>query len=279
MRYGLDVTNFGEYADPARLCALARRAEAAGWDGLFLWDHVAGPWEGGGAPPTGDPWVLLAGVACATTTLRVGTNVTPVARRRPHVLATQVATLDQLSGGRVTLGVGLGGVPAEFEAYGEASAPAERARMLDEGLDVIAALWTGEEVHHRGTHYTADGVAHRLRPAQRPRVPVWVGGASPAALRRAARWDGWTAGLVVDQSGGIATPPEAIAERVAAVRAERDGDAPFDVAVSCTSEPDATKVVREYEDAGVTWWLEALNGFRGSYDEMTARVDAGPPVP
>jgi probable F420-dependent oxidoreductase len=278
MRFAVEVTNFGDYAEPDRLCDLARSAEAAGWEGLFLWDHVAGPWGEGGAPPTADPWVLLAAAACATGGLRLGTNVTPVARRRPHELAAQVATLDRLSEGRAVLGVGLGGVPAEFEAYGDPSDPGVRAERLDEGLDVVTALWSGDEVHHHGRHFQAEGVRHRLRPVQQPRVPIWVGGSSRAALRRAARWDGWTAGLIVDESGQVARPPEQVARDVATVRGERaEGAGDFDVAVSGYSDPADVELTGEFADAGVTWWLESLNGFRGSFDEMRARVEAGPP--
>jgi alkanesulfonate monooxygenase SsuD/methylene tetrahydromethanopterin reductase-like flavin-dependent oxidoreductase (luciferase family) len=279
MRYGLDVTNFGEYADPRRLADLARRAEGAGWDGLFVWDHVAAPWGVQAAPAMADPWVLLAAAACATERLTLATHVTPVARRRPHVVATQAATLDHLSGGRFVLGVGLGGVPAEFEAFGEEADPVVRAARLDEGLDLIAALWSGEEVDHRGRWYRAVGVRHDLRPVQRPRVPVWVGGTSGPALLRAARWDGWTAGLIVGESGGIARPPEAIAAAVEEIATHRSPGAgtPFHVAVAGPSDPKAPALVGEFADAGVTWWLEALNGFRGTYDEMATRVDAGPP--
>ncbi|WP_345400506.1 LLM class flavin-dependent oxidoreductase [Nonomuraea salmonea] len=100
MRYGIDVAILGELAEPARLVALAREAEAAGWDAVLVWDHLAFAW----GTPSADPWVALAAAAQATSRIRLGTAVTAVARHRPEVLAHTVATLDRLSGGRVILG-------------------------------------------------------------------------------------------------------------------------------------------------------------------------------
>jgi probable F420-dependent oxidoreductase len=278
MRYGLSVIGFADYGEPARLQEVAQAAEAAGWDGLFLWDHLASAW-GGDGPGTADPWVLLAAAACVTDRIRLGTNVTPLPRRRPHVLAAQVATLDRLSGGRSVLGVGLGGVPEELERFGETTDPRVRAEMLDEGLDVVSGLWSGEPVHHHGRHHTVDGVRNRLVPLQRPRPPIWVGGTSPPALRRAARWDGWTTGILGDETGRIGVSPEEIATQVATVLGHRTVTAPFDVVVDGYSPPgeEGVAMVARYRDAGATWWLEGVNGFRGDPDQMLALVAAGPP--
>jgi alkanesulfonate monooxygenase SsuD/methylene tetrahydromethanopterin reductase-like flavin-dependent oxidoreductase (luciferase family) len=278
VRYGIDVINFADYGEPAVFQRVARAAEAAGWDGLFCWDHLAGAWDDG--PPAGDPWVLLAAAACVTVLVRLGTNVTPVPRRRPHVLATQVATLARLSGGRVFLGVGLGGVPDEYERFGEPAGLGIRAELLDEGLDVISALWSGETVTYAGRRHRVTSVRNRLVPVQRPRVPIWVGGGSPPALRRAARWDGWTTPLFADQTGRIGTSPDAIAASVATIQAHRTAATPFDVVVGAYTDPTpaGARMVAEYAAAGATWWLEELNGFRGPLEAMIARVDAGPPA-
>jgi alkanesulfonate monooxygenase SsuD/methylene tetrahydromethanopterin reductase-like flavin-dependent oxidoreductase (luciferase family) len=171
---------------------------------LFVWDHLGFAW---GVPPA-DPWVVLAAVAQATTRIRLGTAVTPLARRRPVVVANAVATLDRLSGGRVVLGAGLGGVSAEFAAFGEPDDPRVRAGKLDEALEVVAALWAGQPVSHAGEHYTVDGVALAPTPVQRPRVPIWIGGHSRAAQRRAARWDGWIIGGDNEQGEMTFEPPE-----------------------------------------------------------------------
>src|SRR4051812_40315496 len=154
MRYGLLVANIGAYADPRNVVRVAEAAEEGGWELLLLWDHLGFVW----GPPAADPWVTLAAAAASTSTLRLGTGVTPVARRRPHVLAHQVATLDVLSGGRVVFGAGVGGSSSEFSKFGDESDTRVRATMLDEGLDVLRALWTGEEVTHEGVHYTVRGV-------------------------------------------------------------------------------------------------------------------------
>ncbi|HLK46364.1 MAG TPA: LLM class flavin-dependent oxidoreductase, partial [Acidimicrobiales bacterium] len=138
MRFGLLAANVGSYSDPRNVVRLAQVAESAGWEALLIWDHLGFVW----GPPAADPWVTLAAVAASTTTLRIGTGITPVPRRRPHVLAHHVATLDMLSGGRVVFGAGLGGIVSEFESFGEDAAPTVRAERLDEGLDVLRRLWS-----------------------------------------------------------------------------------------------------------------------------------------
>lgn len=275
MRYGIDITNLGEYADPRNVVRLAQAAEAAGWEALFIWDHLGFVWNGSSC----DPWIALAAVAASTERLQLGTSVTPVPRRRPHVLAQQVSTLDVLSRGRTVLGVGLGGVQREYTAFGE---PGDRklcAAMLDEGLEVITQLWSGDRVTHRGVHYTVDGVTLRPVPVQRPRIPIWVGGHSPAALRRAARWDGWVP-VCMGERGERVYTPEQLADRLAVInhhRADRESrDLPFEVSVIGHSGRADRALRREYEAAGATLWLEMLHGRRGTLDEMLALTAAGP---
>jgi probable F420-dependent oxidoreductase len=262
VRYGLCVANIGSYADPRVAVEVAVSAEASGWDGIFLWDHLAFVWDA----PAADPWVTLAAIAARTERLRIGTAVTPVARRRPQVLAQQVATLDLLSGGRVVFGAGLGGSASEFGKFGEPTDARVRAELLDEGLELLRALWSGEEVQHRGGHYTVDGVTLRPTPVQRP-VPIWIGGNRPASLRRAARWDGWLADSA--DPTGMTLDPDDVAHGVAAIG--RDG--PFDVAVLGQSDRgDPPK----YERVGATWWLENVHDRRGTIEEMQSLVRAGP---
>src|SRR5437870_9799690 len=146
MRWGICLANIGSFSDPRVPLELAIAAEANGWDGVFIWDHLAFVW----GAPAADPWITLAAIASATSRVRIGTAVTPVARRRPQVLAQQVATLDVLSAGRVVFGAGLGGSPAEFGKFGEPTDAAVRAAMLDEGLDLLRRFWSGDEVTHRG---------------------------------------------------------------------------------------------------------------------------------
>jgi alkanesulfonate monooxygenase SsuD/methylene tetrahydromethanopterin reductase-like flavin-dependent oxidoreductase (luciferase family) len=159
---------------------------------VFVWDHVH--WR---EPALGvaDPWITLAAMAAATKRIRLGPMVTPLARRRPVKVARETITLDQLSGGRLTLGVGLGSdaFGIEYSITGEELDPRRRAGMLDESLEILAAAWSGEPVHHRGEQYTVDGMRFLPRPVQRPGVPVWVAGfyGKTKPLRRAARHQGF----------------------------------------------------------------------------------------
>ena len=198
MRYGVTLPNFGPYADARVLASLAREAEGAGWDGFFLWDHVLlVPW------PTVDPWIAMAAIALATERVRIGALVTPVPRRRPVKLAREIVTLDHLSRGRLILGVGIGAGPWEWDYLGEETDLRTRGDMLDEALELLEQLWTGEPVVHHGRfyHHRGDGgpqdtaerpVPFLPRPLQRPRVPPWVAGVWPnkRPFRRAARYDG-----------------------------------------------------------------------------------------
>lgn len=266
MHYAIEVVTLGNYADPRSVVRLAQAAEAAGWEGLFIWDHLAFAW----GAPSGDPWVILAAVAQTTTRLKLGTAVTPLPRRRPHVLANTIATLDLLSQGRVIFGAGLGGVPQEFTAFGEQDNAQERARRLDEGLDVLTRLWSGEKVTYRGMYYTVNDVALAPLPLQRPRVPVWIGGESRPAMRRAARWDGWVVGGV-NEEGKLIKTPEQLAESLAYIQQHRSPSLPFDVALTGYSMPMDGPLTRDFATAGVTWWLESLHGLRGSFEELQER--------
>jgi probable F420-dependent oxidoreductase len=272
MRYGIDVAIIGELADPGWVVELARAAEAAGWQALFVWDHLAFVW----GVPSADPWVVLAAVAQATTSLRLGPAVTPLPRRRPVTVAHALATLDRLSNGRVVLGAGLGGVPVEYAAFGEPDDAGQRAQRLDEALCVIDALCRGDLVRHAGGHYRVDGVALAPPPVQRPRVPIWIGGGSRAALRRAARWDGWIIGGD-DEQGRMVLPPQRLAADIGYLRRHRVDAGDHEVALIGASAPGDGAMIREYADAGATWWLEHIHGKRGSLADLMVRVAAGPP--
>jgi alkanesulfonate monooxygenase SsuD/methylene tetrahydromethanopterin reductase-like flavin-dependent oxidoreductase (luciferase family) len=275
MRYGIVTANLGDYADPRVAVRLARAAEAAGWEAFFVWDHL-GFVRG---VPSGDPWVILSAVAASTTHLKLGLAVTPLARRRPQVLANALASLDLLSAGRAIFGVGLGGVPEEFTTFGEPGDAKQRAAMLDEGLQILDGLWSGETVTHCGQHYTVEGVSLVPRPLQRPRIPIWIGGEGTPALRRAARWDGWLAPATShDWIPTMSKSPERIAEMVATIRRQRTTTGPFEVAIDGYSEAGDPALPRAYQAAGATWWLESIHGMRGPPEEIMQRVEAGPPA-
>jgi alkanesulfonate monooxygenase SsuD/methylene tetrahydromethanopterin reductase-like flavin-dependent oxidoreductase (luciferase family) len=273
MKFGIDIINAGHFGDPKNLVEIAKAAEASGWDGFFLWDHLAFIWNGASA----DPYVSLAAVAATTEKLLLCPAITPVARRRPHMLAQQLVSLDWLSNGRVIFGAGLGGVAREFTAFGEPFEPKEVAAMLDEGLDVIAKLWTGEPVTHHGKHYTVENVTFQPKPVQQPRIPVWIGGESKPAARRAARWDGWIIGTS-SPDGKTGKTPEQLVADLEWMKSERSDDATFDVGVIGSSEPGQPSRVREYEQAGATWWLESIHEHRTTPDKLMERVKAGPPL-
>ena len=246
---GIYVAPFDELADPNEVRALAEAAEAHGWDGLFLWDHVAY------RPPTrgvADPWVTLSACAVATERIRLGPMVTPLSRRRVQKVARETVTLDQLSGGRLILGVGLGSDRnGELEPFGEVVDPRERARLLDRGLERLAELWAGE---------------FEPLPVQRPRVPVWVAGRWPkrAPLRRAARWDGF---FPIELTG-----PDALAEVAATLAGLRERtDEPFDLVVETRPGEDPTPWVA----AGATWCLTSFDRTSPAAAVREA-IEAGP---
>ena len=257
VRRGIFVAPFDELYDPRLLARLAARAEERGWDGFFVWDHVVY------SPPVrsvADPWVALAAVACATERVAIGPLVTPLARRRVAKLARETVTLDHLSGGRTVFGAGLGGERhGEFGPFGDPDDPRERARLLDEGLERLAAYWDGEL--EPGPAQRADGP----QGAAPGRIPVWIAGRWPnrRPLRRAARWDGF---FPIDLHD-----PAQLAEMTAELRELRGADAgPFEVIVSNTAGDPA-----DWEAAGATWRLEEF-GPSPSAAEVRAAIDAGP---
>lgn len=246
IKRGLYLAPFDRLADPRLLADLAGSAESSGWDGLFLWDRIAYP------PPgraVADPWVALSAIALATETLRLGPMVTPLARRRVQKVARETVTLDLLSNGRLTVGVGLGN-PEDFVPFGEVVDPGERARALDESLERLDGFWRGE---------------FSPPPVQRPRIPVWVAGKWPnrRPIRRAIRWDGV---FPLDLPG-----PEQLAVLVEEISQARGSDEHFDVVVEATPGAD----VRQWEAAGATWVLTSIEP---QPSELVVRevIEAGP---
>jgi hypothetical protein len=270
MKYGIVVPLFDAFFDSRLVADLARDAENAGWDGFFVWDHVL-LWP----TPVADPWITLAAIALNTQRIRLGPMVTPLPRRRPVKLARETITLDHLSHGRLILGVGIGDGPWEWEYLGEERDPKVRGEMLDEGLELISHLWTGEPYFHHGRHYEyhGDGGLTDPRPgptpflpaaAQSPRIPVWVAGNWPnrRPFRRAARWDG----VLPQRRGanfGEPLSPDELLEVVAYVQAHRHSATPLDVVVGGHTTGDSpaadSAIVRPYVDAGATWWFEDVS--------------------
>src|SRR5918996_2457544 len=274
MRLALYIPPFDELADPVLVARLCAEAEEAGWDGAFVWDHVR--WR---EPVTAvaDPQITLAAIARATERIRLGPMVTPLARRRPAKVARETATLDRLSGGRLTLGVGLGEdrFGREYSILGEELDNRRRARMLDEALEILQAAWSGELVQHRGEHYTVDAMRFLPRPVQRPGVPIWTAGwyGNARPLRRAIRYQGFF-------PVGIEHPDQ-LAELVAELGRLRreegtDAAAPFDVAVELEPGSDPGP----FAAAGATWGLVAFAWDSVSVDQVRGVIRKGlPPIP
>jgi alkanesulfonate monooxygenase SsuD/methylene tetrahydromethanopterin reductase-like flavin-dependent oxidoreductase (luciferase family) len=284
VRFSINIPNFGDFADAEAVARVASAAEAAGWDALFVWDHVVHRKRL--RRSFGDPWMLLTAAALATTRIQLGPLVTPVPRRRPQQLARQVSTLDNLSDGRVIFGAGLGGpIEDEYGSFGEPTDPKLLAERLDEGLDLLERYWSGEPVTHHGRHYDVDDVTLLPTPVQRPRVPVWIGGFWPSRppMRRAARWDG-AVPLFESAKHGHPPPVDEVRDLVAYVRSHRDSDPerPFEVVLggpSPTGAADARDLLGPLIEAGATWWDERrpMDDDINRLDLVLHRIDAGPP--
>ena len=189
MRHAITLPPAGRLAQPRLLVEVAQAAEAGGWDAVFLWDHVLRP----DVNEMLDPWIVMSAMAAATERIRVGPMVTPLIRRRLIKLAREVMTLDLLSAGRLTLGLGLGvDTGGELSRFGEVVDPVTRGAMLDEGADALAALLAGERVRLDGVHYRVDDVVLEPRSVQSPRPPIWCAarGDAQRPVRRAARFEG-----------------------------------------------------------------------------------------
>jgi alkanesulfonate monooxygenase SsuD/methylene tetrahydromethanopterin reductase-like flavin-dependent oxidoreductase (luciferase family) len=287
MKFGISIPPFGDYADPRHLAQMAHEAEEAGWDGFFLWDHVIFDPT---FHPIANPWVALAAVAMRTIRLRIGTLVTPLARRRPWQVARETVTLDHLSGGRLALGVGLGDpVQWDYGFLGEEQDARVRAKKLDESLDILKGLWTAQPFHYDGEHYHLTEMVLRPALVQSPRIPIWVGGnlGKRKPLERAARWDGYHP----LKWGSMVTPDEWRALLVD-IHVLRGSGGPFDAVHGGTTPGDnpqqAADIVRPYIDAGVTWWVESVDPWRWGrkWEEpltpedtrrMDERIRQGPP--
>jgi alkanesulfonate monooxygenase SsuD/methylene tetrahydromethanopterin reductase-like flavin-dependent oxidoreductase (luciferase family) len=276
MRYGLDVAITGDYARAGVLADLAAIAEESGWDGFFVQDGLLSA----AAEPQVDPWIALSGIALRTRRLRLGAFMTPLAAYRPWQVARQTAALDHLSRGRLIVGVGLGEHARDFERLGEDPDPRHRAEKLDEGLEILRLLWSGEVSSYHGTHYQMTDARLLPKPSQAPSIPVWCAGYWPhhKPLRRAARYDGIY--IASRKANGEPLTPLDLHEALAYIKTQRTASPPFDVAFAGETPADAAHgaaIVQPYLAAGVTWWLEGIWPQRGSVAEMTERIRQGPP--
>jgi len=279
MRFGVSLSTFGPYSYPRLLADLAREAEDAGWDGCFVWDHIQVGW----LDTVADAWVALTAIVLATKRIRVGTLVTPLYRRHPWKLARETVTLDHLSQGRLVLGVGVGSdLFGEISAFGGPLDDHVRAQMLDEGLAVLAGLWSGKPFSFAGAHFRVNNTSFVPAPVQLPRIPIWVAGTWPRRppFRRAARYDG-----VIPVTGDIRSSLSApeLGELIAYVQQHRDAAAQgaYEVIYSAGTpgaSPDQDReIIAPYAAAGATWWLESILPWQRSPQQARARIRRGPP--
>jgi len=277
MYYGLTLPCL----DARTLAELAHEAELVGWDGIFVWDLSWG----------NDVWISLAAIAMRTERLRFGTMLTPLSRRRPWKVASEVVSLDHLSSGRVILPVGLGAAGEEhphdwFKAVGEEVDRKKRAKMVDESLDILDGLWSGEKFSYDGEYYHIRDVTFEPKPVQRPRVPIWVVGAWPRmkSLRRVLRCDGVIPIKMNDDGSMVEMKPDEIRAMKVYVDEHRSAMTPFDIVMEGETpgaDPEkAASIIRPLAEVGVTWWLEAVWGTpetQGGLEGMRKRVKEGPP--
>lgn len=273
MKFGVIITGGPVHGQ----VAAAQAAEQAGWDGVFTWDgiHVGDEIE------VHDPWALLAAFAMVTDRVRLGAIIHPLPRRKPWEVARQSVTVDRLSDGRLVLPVGLGALDdAGFGRVGEVTDRRTRAERLDESLEILTGLWTGEPFGYSGRHYRFEPMAFRPTPIQQPRIPIWVVGVWPSerSMNRVARYDGLLPSVrAADGSLDGPIPLDALSEMRAWLD-ERSGERTIEIVLEGTTEPgDAgAATVQPYAEAGATWWLEA----DWSSFDITAtrkRIEAGPP--
>jgi alkanesulfonate monooxygenase SsuD/methylene tetrahydromethanopterin reductase-like flavin-dependent oxidoreductase (luciferase family) len=279
MKFAIHAPNFATYSDPRAMAELAHEAEDAGWDGFFLWDHYF--WKVPQNEPVADTWTLLTAMAARTERITLGPLITPLPRRRPWTIARQAATLDHFSGGRVVLGVGIGGDWfGDYSAFAEPVDDKTHGEMLDEALAVITGLWSGEPFSFSGKHYQVKDALFIPAPLQRPRIPIWVAGNWPnkKPFRRAAQWDGVAAEARKDLG---TLKPQDFVDLLGYITEQRGSNAPFDAThIGRTPGDDqaaALDIIRPYAEAGVTWWLERIGDRQDPIEDARPRVRQGPP--
>jgi probable F420-dependent oxidoreductase len=213
VKLGIHLPQYGRGASPDAIRRVAVRAEALGLADVWVSDHLVQPAsQKYPSPYLYDPLMALAWAAASTTRIGLGTSVLVVPQYHPLQLANSLASLDNLSGGRVTVAAGVGWSAAEFAALGQEFT--NRGARTDEAIDIMRLVWSTDPATYHGTHYSFDDIKVQPKPASP--IPIWIGGGSQAAFDRAVqRGDGFQA---------ISTKPEALAPIIGAMRSNRPGD-------------------------------------------------------
>ena len=275
MRLGIHLPQYGRAASPDAIRSVARRAEDLGFVDVWVSDHVAQPADQGyPSPYLFEPLLALAWAAAATERIGLGTSVLVVPQYHPLQLANSLASLDNLSGGRLTVAAAVGWSRAEFEALDQDFT--NRGARFDEALDIFRRAWTDDPASYEGTHYRFTDM--RVLPQPARRIPIWIGGGGTAALRRAIeKGDGFHA---------ISTGPEDLAPTIARLRAERPEET-FTISYRTGWDPqgmDPAQIVDEaaaYAEVGVSHvvsapWRTDLDAWIRSMEML---VDLVPPTP
>ena len=274
MKYGLAFP----YIDAADTAHLAQQAEAAGWDGVFVGDAI---W-------CVDPMVALTAAAMRTTRIRLGTMVLPMPLRKPWKVASESAALDNLCGGRLTLGLGTGAVWMGWQGFPDEETDTRiRAEMLDEGIDILSLLYCGEPFDYNGQHYhlklsLVDKINYPRKPVQQPRIPLWVVGVWPRmkSMRRVLKCDGLLAAKMDADKKFTAVTPADVREMAAYVAQNRSLTTPFNIIIEGNtagmSAQQAADTITPWAEAGTTWWIEGL--WSASIADVEKRIAQGKPV-
>jgi alkanesulfonate monooxygenase SsuD/methylene tetrahydromethanopterin reductase-like flavin-dependent oxidoreductase (luciferase family) len=275
MKYGFIIPG----GDIQTVAELAAEGEAAGWDGMFYWDGIYIKEAG----PMYDPWVTMAAMALRTTRVRLGAIVSPLSRRRPWKAARETVSLDHLSGGRLVVPVGLGALDdGGFSKVGEPTDRKTRAELLDESLEILSGLWSGEPFHYEGKHYHLDEMTFLPKPVQTPRIPIWVVGAWPSerSMARVLRYDGLLPNVIRDGKQQDITPDD-IQAMASYVAARRTLTTPFEIIMEGETPGEdpaqAISLVRPFAEAGATWWNESRWGAMNDVELVRTRIRQGPP--
>jgi alkanesulfonate monooxygenase SsuD/methylene tetrahydromethanopterin reductase-like flavin-dependent oxidoreductase (luciferase family) len=279
MRFAISLPNAGHFADVDVLARLAGLAEQEGWDGFFLWDHVLFQQD----PPVDvvEPWTTLAAIAATTERITIGTLITPLARYEPWALARTLATLDQLSRGRVLLGVGEGSPDEDFLAFWPGDDDEELARRRSryrEALELLPRLLRAEPVDHAGTNFTVRDVTLLPGAYGGRTIPIWVGGGqeNEHAVARAQRH----AGAVPLARGDDGWPRAMTFGEVRDYRARLGPDGDLAYWNQTEIDPLTAERAAEMESAGATWWIETTKdgtpepGKSGSIELIETRIRA-----
>jgi len=285
VRFGISLPNIGACGNASTLVELSHEAEVAGWDGVFVWDCVHIEIAENKRLPMADPWIALAAIASSTSRVRIGPIVTPMARRRPWKVARETVTLDHLSQGRLILPVGYGATDdGAFCKVGEDISPRVRAAKVEEGLEILTGLWSGQSLTYHGDYYHVDGMTFLPIPVQSPRIPIWLDATWPRmrSIRRAIQYDGIIAGMK-EEDGGPMTPEHLRAMR-AWLEEQRGQMEVFDIVHEGGTPGNnldaALAEVQPWAEAGVTWWIESVwtHFYQGTLESMRERIRQGPPL-